>query len=149
MTEARTWLFGLTAGEWLHLAAEGDKSEITPCCGSIGEFREVLNWLATCQETGDSGEPSGLALTAALRVLDLWPAVENGHFDYDPDLGSFPLLKRVLTGCVRLRPDFRKALELANIRTELSESLEQMLAGDTRPALTAEEEEAGDGRAEE
>lgn len=145
MMEAKpkTWLFGLTADEWFHLAAEGDESEVAPCCGNISDFREALNWLAICQETDTQGEPAGWAYTAALHVLDLWRAAAE-DFDNDPDLESFPLLKRVLAGCVKLRPNFVEELGRADDNKELLESLEQMISGDgrvLRPAQTEEEED--------
>ena len=90
MSEPRKWLYGLTADEWLHLAAEGQDSEVPPCCGNIGELREYLNALATCQGEGESG----IMLRA---VLESYEAAADDH-DTLADAEAFPLLHRVLAG---------------------------------------------------
>lgn len=85
-------LYGLTAEEWLHLAAEGEDSEVQPCCGNLGDLRELLNRLATCQSKDDTG----LQLALGQQVLRNLEGDGDGH-----GLGSreqFPLLHRVLDG---------------------------------------------------
>ena len=87
---ARTWLYGLTADEWLHLAAEGQDSEVPPCCGDISQLREYLNALVTCQGEGEAwilGKP----------VLDAY-AIALGSHDELANEQAFPLLHRVLAG---------------------------------------------------
>lgn len=91
MTGARTWKYGLTADEWLHLAAEGPDSEVQPCCGDIGALRDVLNMMAT-----DQAEGGGIPwLTAPLRGA--YDAALSSHDTLD-DPARFPLLHRVLAG---------------------------------------------------
>jgi hypothetical protein len=88
--EPRRWLYGLTADEWFHLAAEGQDSEVAPCCGDIGEFREWLNALATCQGKGE----------AYILLGTVLEAYESAAADHDTlrDATVFPLLHRVLGG---------------------------------------------------
>lgn len=86
----RKRLYGLTADEWLHLAADGQDSEVAPCCGNISELREYLNALATCQGEGESG----IMLRA---VLESYEAAASDH-DTLADETAFPLLHRVLAG---------------------------------------------------
>ena len=83
-------MYGLTADEWLHLAAEGQDSEVAPCCGNISELREYLNALATCQGEGESG----IMLRA---VLESYEAAASDH-EAITDAEAFPLLHRVLAG---------------------------------------------------
>lgn len=87
---SRKWLYGLTADEWLHLAAEGQDSEVSPCCGNIGGLREYLNALATYQGEGESS----IMLTA---VLESYEAAVSDH-EAIADATAFPLLHRVLAG---------------------------------------------------
>ena len=91
MTEPRTWKYGLTAEEWLHLAAEGPDSEVAPCCGDIGQLRDVLNMLATDQAQG-----GGIPWLAKL-LCDAYEAARNSH-DTLADSARFPLLHRVFAG---------------------------------------------------
>ena len=91
MTELRTWRYGLTADEWLHLAAEGPDSEVQPCCGDIGQLRDVLNMLATDQE-----QTGGIPwLTRPFH--EAYQAALSGHDTLD-DPVRFPLLHRVIAG---------------------------------------------------
>jgi hypothetical protein len=89
-TGPRKWMYGLTADEWLHLAAEGQASEVAPCCGDIDGLRGWLNALATCQDGG----LSYLLLQPTLDAYEV--AAENHETLRDP--GTFPLLHRVLDG---------------------------------------------------
>jgi hypothetical protein len=90
VTEPRTWKYGLTADEWLHLAAEGPDSEVAPCCGDIGQLRDVLNMLVTEQS------PGGLPwLSRPLR--EAYEAALGSHDSLD-DPVLFPLLHRVFAG---------------------------------------------------
>jgi hypothetical protein len=84
----RTWRYGLTADEWLHLAAEGQDSEVQSCCGDIGQLQEWLNCLATSQ---------GMGQASLLRqpVLDAYETALASHDGLD-DRKTFPLLHRVL-----------------------------------------------------
>jgi hypothetical protein len=91
MTEPRTWKYGLTADEWLHLAAEGADSEVAPCCGDIGQLREILNCMVTEQAEG-GGYP-----WLVKPFLDAYGAALASH-DTLADRNSFPLLHRVLEG---------------------------------------------------
>ena len=88
----RLWTYGLTADEWLHLAAEGDESEVTPCCGNLGELRELLNSMATFQDPGDTGWRKSVG-SHILLVLE---GDGDGHGLQDPE--GFPLLHRVVAG---------------------------------------------------
>lgn len=92
MNEKR-WLFGLTADEWLHLASEGENSEVGPCCANLSDLREILNALATAQE------PDGIwARLLSKQLLEHYEIVNNSH---DHDLlnsVTFPTLHRVLQG---------------------------------------------------
>jgi hypothetical protein len=88
--QPRTWLYGLTADEWLHLAAEGQDSEVAPCCGDIGQLREWLNGLAAAQGAGESHMFHKV-------VLDAY-AVALADHDTLADEQVFPLLHRVLAG---------------------------------------------------
>jgi hypothetical protein len=93
MVDARTYRFGLTADEWLHLAAEGDASEVAPCCGNIGALRDGLNALATMQSDNDR-------FTVQLvgqQVANAYAWCVGGH-DGIQDPAMFPLLHRVLGG---------------------------------------------------
>jgi glutathione S-transferase len=90
MSTPRLWLYGLTADEWLHLAAEGQDSEVAPCCGNISDLREHLNALATCQGAGESG----IMLKAVLESYEM----AAGSHDEIADAAAFPLLHRVLAG---------------------------------------------------
>jgi hypothetical protein len=85
----RTWLFGLTADEWFHLACEGQDSEVAPCCGNISNLREYLQALATCQGEGEA--PLMFA-----SVLEAWEIALASH-DTLAEPETFPLLHRVLT----------------------------------------------------
>lgn len=80
-------LYGLTADEWLHLACEGENSEVAPCCGDIGELREWLQALTASQDAGLLAKP----------VLDAYEVALVGH-DMLASPDTFPLLHRVLAG---------------------------------------------------
>src|SRR5215469_8248152 len=88
MTVPRTWLFGLTADEWLHLACEGQESEVAPCCGDIGQLRDCLQALATLQGEGE-------APLLFNSVLESYGTALASH-DTLADRAVFPLLHRVL-----------------------------------------------------
>jgi hypothetical protein len=87
---ARPRMYGLTADEWLHLTAEGQDSEVAPCCGDIGALREWLNGLAAAQGEGESHMFSKI-------VLDAYEVALASH-DTLADAQAFPLLHRVLAG---------------------------------------------------
>lgn len=89
---ARPRLYGLTAEEWLHLAAEGDDSEVAPCCANVSAVRELLNQLATLQ----AGDDAGWQLAVGRRLLEVVEADGDGHGLSDRE--AFPLLHRVLDG---------------------------------------------------
>lgn len=89
---ARTWLFGLTADEWFHLACEGQESEVPPCCGNIGVIRETLWLLLPYQNPDEAG-------MAAFWGKDLLRAVEEDGDEHDlQNAEQFPLLHRVMAG---------------------------------------------------
>lgn len=88
----RKWAYGLTADEWLHLAAEGEDSEIAPCCGNISQIREILNTLATCQASYDGW----LRKAVGKELLESLEADGDGHNLQDRE--TFPLLWRVIDG---------------------------------------------------
>lgn len=88
----RKWLYGLTADEWLHLAAEDAYSEVGPCCGNLGLLRELLNDLATFQ----APDNWGWRLAIGRRVLQA--AEMDGDEHGLQDRVAFPLLHRVLDG---------------------------------------------------
>lgn len=89
---ARQWLYGLTADEWLHLAAEGDDSEVAPCCANLSAVREALNALAVSQGADDYG----WQLSAGRRLLKLLG--DDGYGHGLDDRARFPLLHQVLDG---------------------------------------------------
>lgn len=108
--EPRRWLYGLTADEWLHLACEGDKSEIAPCCGNLGELRELLQELAMFQGPDDGGWVQSIGR----RLLQALEADGDGH-----NLGNaedYPLLHRVLAGLRRELPEEAKNHEVPGVR---------------------------------
>lgn len=72
--------------QWLY----GDASEVTPCCGDIGELRGWLNALATCQGEG----------AAYIMFSPVLTAYESAARDHETltDRKAFPLLHRVLDG---------------------------------------------------
>jgi hypothetical protein len=88
----RPRLYGLTAEDWLHLASEGEASEVAPCCASIGAIRDLLNALATEQDP----ESPGLRWSLGTRLLEAVEADGSQH-ELD-DERDFPLLHRVLSG---------------------------------------------------
>ena len=90
MDEPRKWMYGLTADEWLHLAAEGHDSEVAPCCGDIGALREWLQALTACQGAGESW-------MLWRPVLDAYNTALSSH-DTLASAEVFPLLHRVLAG---------------------------------------------------
>jgi hypothetical protein len=81
-------MYGLTADEWLHLAAEGHGSEVAPCCGTIGTLREWLSILAVSQGEGE-------AALYQPEVLNAYAAALADH-DALADAAAFPLLHRVV-----------------------------------------------------
>jgi hypothetical protein len=92
LTLRRTHLYGLTADEWFHLASEGGDSEIAPCCGSIGQLRDLLRELMTFQSPDDIGFRWALGQETLLVIQ----GDGDGH-----ELGNtkqFPLLHRALEG---------------------------------------------------
>jgi hypothetical protein len=89
--EPKARLYGLTADEWMHLAAEGQDSEVGPCCGDIGELREYLNAMATCQGAGEDW-------VMRQPVLDAYEAASADGEHGLSDRSTFPLLHRVLDG---------------------------------------------------
>lgn len=91
----KTWLFGLTADEWLHLAAEGEDSEVPPCCANMSDFRELLNALAVSQ-----GPNNGWVKVFSMQLLD-HPEIKEGGHELD-NAEQFPLLHRVLAGAKEL-----------------------------------------------
>jgi hypothetical protein len=97
LTTPRTWLYGLTADEWLHLAAEGQDSEVSPCCGNLSELRGALNWLTTSQ--GDCQDY--LAASAVMRAYHL----EGDQHNLVTGKDHFPLLHRVLDGIRAAHPE--------------------------------------------
>jgi hypothetical protein len=88
----KTWLYGLTADEWLHLASEGGDSEVQPCCGNTGLVRDILNSLATMQGPEDMYTQKFLGR----ELLSALEADGDGHGLQDPQL--HPLLHRVIAG---------------------------------------------------
>jgi hypothetical protein len=89
----KTWLYGLTADEWLYLAAEGEASEVPPCCGNIGLIRDLLNALATTQVAEDA---HGVQQYLGRQLITALEADGEGHGLHEPE--SFPLLHRVVAG---------------------------------------------------
>lgn len=89
-TAPRKWLYGLAADEWFHLACEGQDSEVAPCCGNIGQLREWLQGLASCQGLGESYMMCG-------SVIEAYEAALSDH-DAIADASAFPLLHRVMAG---------------------------------------------------
>jgi hypothetical protein len=90
MTELRTWNYGLTADEWLHLASEGPDSEVAPCCGDIGQLREYLQALTTSQGKGSS-------VILGKGLLEAYATALASH-DTLSDEQWFPLLHKALAG---------------------------------------------------
>jgi hypothetical protein len=88
----RTWAYGMTADEWLHLASEGEDSEVAPCCGNISQIREILQAITTCQAEWDAW----LRISLGKQLRESLEADDMGH-NLD-SRESFPLLYRVLDG---------------------------------------------------
>lgn len=98
----RAWLFGLSADEWLHLASEGEKSEVAPCCGSIGMLRDNLRLFTWFQDVGDAGWQKMLG-------EDVLVAVEaDGDAHGLKNRDKYPLLNRVLDG-IRKQAEEKKS----------------------------------------
>lgn len=92
-------LYGLTADEWFRLASMSQDSEVAPCCGNIGELRDVLRELMTFQSEDDLG----WRLSLGAHVLQVYEGDGNkeGSSEDGHGLGvaeRFPLLNRVLAG---------------------------------------------------
>jgi hypothetical protein len=90
--EPRRWLYGLTADEWLHLASEGEDSEVGPCCGNLGALRDLLRELLGFQSADDIGFRWALGR----HILHTVEADGDGHGLGSP--AAFPLLHQVLAG---------------------------------------------------
>lgn len=90
----RVWLYNLTADEWMHLANEGEDSEVAPCCGNIGQIRELLQALSACQAESDTG----LRQMLGKPLLEMLAADGDGHNLNDHRM--FPLLHKAITGLV-------------------------------------------------
>lgn len=91
--QPKTWLYGLTADEWMHLASEGTESEVTPCCGDIGTIRELLQALSTCQESYGAW----MRVSLGGQLLELLGEDGSGGHELNHEK-SFPLLARVVAG---------------------------------------------------
>lgn len=91
MTERR-WQYGLTADEWFHVACEGENSEIPPCCGNLGNIRDVIRLFMPFQAPEDLGWRKSMGK----HLLELVEADGNGHDLDDP--AGFPLLHKILEG---------------------------------------------------
>jgi hypothetical protein len=92
-------LYGLTADEWFRLASMGQDSELAPCCGNIGELRDVVRELMTFQSEDDLGWR--LSLGAHLLQVYAGDGNQDGDSEAGHGLGSkagFPLLHKVLDG---------------------------------------------------
>lgn len=90
--EQRTWQYGLTADEWFHVACEGETSEIPPCCGNIGDIRDIIRYLMVFQALEDFGWRKSIGM----HLLEKIEADGNNHGFDDP--GQFPLLHKILEG---------------------------------------------------
>jgi hypothetical protein len=120
------WLYGLTADEWFRLASLNTESEIAPCCGNIGELRDLLRELMTFQ----SPDETGWRVSLGERILQVYEADGNKPGDADAGHGlgvaaGFPLLNRVLDG----------------IRAELAASKLQVKATFPAPLITGTRDE--------
>jgi hypothetical protein len=93
-----TWTYGLTGDEWLHLASEGEESEVQPCCGNISQMRELLMAITTCQASYDRWMRASLGK----QLFEALEADGDGHNLQDEK--TFPILHRVLAG---LREDIK------------------------------------------
>lgn len=91
-------LYGLTADEWFRLASMSQDSEVAPCCGNIGELRDMLRELMTFQSEDDLG----WRLSLGAHILQVYEGDGNAEGSEDGHgLGiaeRFPLLTRVLAG---------------------------------------------------
>jgi hypothetical protein len=116
-------LYGLTADEWFRLASMNAESEIAPCCGNIGELRDLLRELMTFQ----SPDETGWRIALGERILLVYEADGNKEGDSEAGHGlgvraGFPLLNRVLDG----------------IRAEQRASKLQVSASFPAPGITAD-----------
>lgn len=85
--------YGLTADEWFHLASEGMDSEVQPCCGNIGDVRDLLREMmpfASCEDD------IGWRQSIGKRLEQVIEADGEGHGLQNRE--TFPLLHRVLNG---------------------------------------------------
>jgi hypothetical protein len=96
----RTWLYGLTADEWFHLASEGADSEVAPCCDDIGELRDLLRELMTFQAWDERSFRrvigDRIMTVVGAEIMAIGDPGDGGH-----DLAErtmYPLLNRVLDG---------------------------------------------------
>lgn len=103
MSEPRKWLYGLTADEWFHLACVGPDSEVAPCCGDIGQLREWLSGLASCQGPGESYMMCG-------SVIEAYDIALSDH-ETLAEAEAFPLLHRVMAG---VRTEYEPCGECGN-----------------------------------
>jgi hypothetical protein len=88
----KQWAYGLTADEWFQIASNGEDSEVAPCCGNIGQIRDLIRELMMFQSEDDSG----WRVSIGKPLLQAVEADGDGH-----DLSSrenFPLFNRMLDG---------------------------------------------------
>jgi hypothetical protein len=86
------WQYGLTADEWFHIACEGDRSEVQPCCGNLGDIRDLIRMIMQFQAPEEWGwrKSIGKALTIAVE------SDQDGHGLSDREM--YPLFNRMLDG---------------------------------------------------
>lgn len=99
--EPRMWAYGLTADEWFHLASEGHDSEVTPCCGNLGEIRDLIRTLLQFQ----ADDEFGWRKSVGAHLIEVVESDGEGHGLQDRE--SFPLLHRVQCGGQGLLPQPR------------------------------------------
>jgi hypothetical protein len=106
MYSSRKWQYDLTADEWFHIACEGDKSEVQPCCGNLGDIRDLIRMVMQFQ----APEEFGWRKSIGTQLLEVLAGDEDGHELSNRE--QYPLFNKMIDG----------------IKKELAMSLDELIA---------------------